>query len=124
MVDAQCIFTKGRKKGREGRNCHGMLMTLLGPDIAVLEYGGCVRFEGGRRRPQYNSTGPRELYLPSMPSPWASGVKLKWKVHAAEKTEPFRLTEGQIHISRMRHLLGAEWLFLMLSSQWGAMLGP
>lgn len=46
-------------------------MTQLGPDFVVLEHGCCVRFEGGWRRPQYNSTSLRELYLPSLPLPWA-----------------------------------------------------
>lgn len=71
MVDTPYILTPGRKKERERRHCHGKLMTQLGPDFVVLEHGCCVRFEGGWRRPQYNSTNLRELYLLSLPLPWA-----------------------------------------------------
>lgn len=94
MADAQYIWMEGRKKGREKRNSYGKLVTPVCTDFVVLEYG-CVRFEGRGRKPQYNSTGLRALYLPSMPSEHFS-VEHKWEVHTAGKREPFWLTEEQI----------------------------
>lgn len=66
MVNVQYILMEGRNKGKDERNCHRKHETQFGTDFVVLVYGSYVKFKGGRRRPRYNSTGLRELYLLSM----------------------------------------------------------